>query len=666
MLCRARPQRELPTQFCRLESRVKKKTKAQPKNDPGPKNILCVFLRDGAASTDRPSWLLTLPVFVFVAAMSYCHTGDLDLFFHLKTGEWVSQHKAIPHLDPFSLTAAGQPWVAHEWLSGLSLYLAHQACGLAGVIGLKTLLVTGLFVVTAMSARARGARAGATTLVLAASYAISRWRFTERPETLSLLIAAAFVLVYEISTTRRALLWLLPALQLVWANAHGGTALLGWALAGIFLLDRACELGWPGSLGHFLGRRELWAAWGAFLGVIAVSFANPNVWRALFYGLLRTESPLKIREFQPLSSYGFGPNVVVYVFMGWAIVHGALLLISPRKARVYEWLLFPSMLLLGFSFFRFRSLFALLLAPSLAWQLSQGQWAARVRAWIPALAAALLLARVAVTDAAAYGFRFGAGLRPELPVEASEFVKSSGMAGRMFNTYEHGGYLMWTLPPPFKVFIDGREDVYVKNGVLGEYLSCFNSRGNWQQIVAKYGIDFAVVNYPESPPASLEACIDRTAFDRAEWALVHFDDSAAVYVRRNGRNDEIVRRHEIKTVEPFQLSTYLDAIAGDPPRLALFLKETDDNLLRHPNSYRTHFVRGLLAVKRGPQFLAEAVREFQSTAAANPDYAPAYFNLGGVLSYLGRFSEARAAYERVLALGENRGAAEQLERLRSR
>ena len=34
----------------------------------------------------------------------------------------------------------------------------------------------------------------------------------------------------------------LPGVQLLWVNIHGGTALLGWALAGTLLLDRAWEL----------------------------------------------------------------------------------------------------------------------------------------------------------------------------------------------------------------------------------------------------------------------------------------------------------------------------------------------------------------------------------------------------------------------------------------
>ena len=145
------------------------------------------------------------------------------------------------------LHRAGQPWIAHEWLFGLFSFLMYQAAGLAGLIGAKALLVAGLLALTAWAAHVRGAAAGMTVMVLAACYAISRHRFAERPELLSLPIAVAFLLIYDQSRKRPRLILLLPALQLLWVNLHGGTALLGWGLAGAFLLDRAWQLRRPGT-----------------------------------------------------------------------------------------------------------------------------------------------------------------------------------------------------------------------------------------------------------------------------------------------------------------------------------------------------------------------------------------------------------------------------------
>ena len=178
----------------------------------------------------------------FVLVLSFCNIRSLDLWWHLKTGEWIWQQHSIPHADPFSHSAGGQPWISHEWLFGLLSYLAYAAGGVTGLVSAKAFLIAALFVLVAQTARTRGVSPGMTFLVLAACYAISRFRFTERPELFSTSFAASFILAHEISRRRTWLLMALPAVQLIWVNIHGGTALLGWALAGTILLDRAWEL----------------------------------------------------------------------------------------------------------------------------------------------------------------------------------------------------------------------------------------------------------------------------------------------------------------------------------------------------------------------------------------------------------------------------------------
>ena len=44
--------------------------------------------------------------------------NDGDTYWHLASGAWMLDHRQVPHADPFSFTPFGQPWGAHEWLSG--------------------------------------------------------------------------------------------------------------------------------------------------------------------------------------------------------------------------------------------------------------------------------------------------------------------------------------------------------------------------------------------------------------------------------------------------------------------------------------------------------------------------------------------------------------------
>src|SRR6476660_3221128 len=59
--------------------------------------------------------------------------NDGDVSWHIATGQWILDHHAIPHADPFSFTWAGRPWVPIEWLAEVFYASAHRLAGYAGI-----------------------------------------------------------------------------------------------------------------------------------------------------------------------------------------------------------------------------------------------------------------------------------------------------------------------------------------------------------------------------------------------------------------------------------------------------------------------------------------------------------------------------------------------------
>ena len=55
-------------------------------------------------------------------AMTARSATDPDLWWHLRTGQWIVETGHVPHSDPFSFTRAGHAWVSHEWLSEVVFY----------------------------------------------------------------------------------------------------------------------------------------------------------------------------------------------------------------------------------------------------------------------------------------------------------------------------------------------------------------------------------------------------------------------------------------------------------------------------------------------------------------------------------------------------------------
>src|SRR6185437_13261423 len=69
------------------------------------------------ASSQLLMWAALVIVFSVIPLL-WLHAGnvtDADIWWHMRTGEWILQHHQVPHVDPFSATTMGHPWVDYSW-----------------------------------------------------------------------------------------------------------------------------------------------------------------------------------------------------------------------------------------------------------------------------------------------------------------------------------------------------------------------------------------------------------------------------------------------------------------------------------------------------------------------------------------------------------------------
>ncbi len=83
--------------------------------------------------------VLLLPAIWLLVQGDIC---DPDIWWHLRTGRWIVEHRALPTVDYFSDYGQGKPWLARSWLAELLLYGLCQAFGFFGLrIFLATMAV---------------------------------------------------------------------------------------------------------------------------------------------------------------------------------------------------------------------------------------------------------------------------------------------------------------------------------------------------------------------------------------------------------------------------------------------------------------------------------------------------------------------------------------------
>ena len=458
-----------------------------------------------------------VPPLALIALGAVCLLGlfsteaaDTDFWWHLKTGKYVVQRRALPAPDPFSYTAyLGRPAYAgeekvryfnltHEWLAQAVWYLIWRFGGFGAVVLWKAVLLTAFCGLGGVIASRRGGSVYWGLAAAGATVSVARWFSADRPALVSFLLVAVFVWILE----RDRPLWLLPVLSAVWANSHGGF-FLGWIVVGAYAAAAP---------------RKLWRI--AAL-TVAASVLNPNHIRILEVLLAYRQSNLQQMLVEWSRPPLWGPP---YAFPALLWGGAAVLALGWRRVKLSDWILFGLFAAAAVTAFRNVVLVAFLAPVLIA---TYWPWRRPLPALAgPVAAAALGLALVVGVWQGKF-FQLRAALW-RFPEGASRFLVEHRITGPMFNTYELGGYLLWRLWPQQKVFIDGRS---LNESVFRDYQNAISLQD--RGVLDRYGVQIVVANAFESTSGVIYPLVlalgDRSA---TAWNLVYEDPQAVVFARQ--------------------------------------------------------------------------------------------------------------------------------------
>src|SRR5262249_7763848 len=71
-----------------------------------------------------------LLLWIFFSGGGKALLGDGDTGWHIRTGDYILSHRAVPHKDIFLFTTPDAPWFAWEWLTDILFSALHQAWGI--------------------------------------------------------------------------------------------------------------------------------------------------------------------------------------------------------------------------------------------------------------------------------------------------------------------------------------------------------------------------------------------------------------------------------------------------------------------------------------------------------------------------------------------------------
>ncbi len=485
--------------------------------------------------------LLVLVFMLVLFAGAVRPVTDPDFWWHLKTGQHIVEGGGIPHSDIYSTIFFGREWITHEWLSELFIYGIYRATGLGGLILVFSLIITaGFWIAYQRSARRVGhPYIPGCALILGGLTAAPTWGV--RPQMFSFLFASIYVAIlgkYADDEKSRALWWLVP-LMVVWVNMHAGfamgPALMVLTIAGLILeglMERA------DSLAVIWRRVRPLILVGMLCG--AAIMLNPHGARMYMYPFETLKSHAMMKYIEEWLSPNFQePMFLPFMLMVFATL--SVMALSRKRPRLLDLFLLLATAAGAMRSARNIPFFVLIAMPLLAehswsWLTAHrwGQWLTRPEKRevgsqaILKTALNLVLLIALPLGVAALRLERSMANQPSsearvYPVGAVDFIRAQKPPQPMFNDYGWGGYLIWKLYPDYRVYIDGRADVY-GDAFMEEFLSTQSGHAGWRGPLDKYGVRTVLIK----PDLALASLLRQDS----GWQNVFEDQQAVIFVKK--------------------------------------------------------------------------------------------------------------------------------------
>ena len=472
-----------------------------------------------------------------------------DLGRHLKNGQLFVETGVIPKTNLYSYTFPDQPFVNHHWGSGVVFFLIHRLAGFQG-LSLFFILLSLVSFLLFFHLAWRFSRFDVAAVASAVVIPLLATRIEIRPEVFSYFFSALFfwILVRE---RENAFSWrtlfLLPVLEIFWVNLHI-YFFMGLVLIGVFILEDLVSKR-TAHLKRLLVIGAL-TALACLVNPFGIAGAVYPLMISHHYGYLIVENrPVWLIE----KIVRYPPGFYFKVVFGWLTAGWIFAAVQTVKGKgrisiaaailslmlgAAAWLAPRNFALFGY----FALPLSAMLLKDLFPENSERGVSRAVRSFL--LVVAILAGALAIQIfywRAPYGPR-GIGLKEGVDGSAEFFLKE-GIAGPILNNYDIGGYLIYSLYPMHRVFVDNRPEAYPASFFQDTYVPLQEKEERWQEEQKRYGFNCIFFQRNDFTPWAQDFLVRR--IQDPAWAPVYVDDDTILLLRRGGPNESTIRQYEL-------------------------------------------------------------------------------------------------------------------------
>jgi hypothetical protein len=472
---------------------------------------------------------------VFLAFLTPMELGDV--WWHMRTGQWILQHHTLPQEDPFSIYTEVTPKNSFVlkgfWLCQIMLYGIYRLFDFYGLIVLKSVLFTSTFFILHRLVKGYGLKAPLSYIVLIPVIYLATYYDEIRPQTFSFFFFALTIYLLERKRgspprTAKDMLhcyWPLFAVMPLWSNIHPGFV-IGDAIIVAYMLESIIS-------SAFKKPRKLQTYFIiACLLSVALSSLNPNGLKAIIITMkmLATSAAgsASIHEHLPLKEFASftHENYLYLTVIGLIVCAFLSFILRIKTLDILHLFLVSSLSYTAIKSFRAGIFFAIFATVAIGRNLSILRQPRQIR---HPLVQTSVLAAIVMVMILLLGQRTiltqPVMNKSIFPLKAAAFIETQALPGNIYHPYEWGGYLIWRLYPEYRVFIDGRA-----LGLRKEHTDVLLARPQWEEILERYGVN-TVLYWPLLPYRGNVPPIIFALLKDDAWSPVYWDLQCIIFVR---------------------------------------------------------------------------------------------------------------------------------------
>ncbi len=338
--------------------------------------------------------------------------------------------------------------------------------------------------------------------------------------------------------------------MLLWVNLHGGF-IIGIVLNGIYLTGNIAKVVAATGDAKESHMKKIRVLGLITIGCFLTTLINPYGYHILLFPFRLTSDKYIMDSIIEFFSPNFhDPLVFKYLLLLMITVFA----ISKKSLNIIELMLTVLFTYMALYSIRYIPLFAIIMAIILVKQADYiaNQSDTRFMSFMKKRAE-----RISSVDSSATGYLWPiAGIlvglialinanvvhrfdKETFPVAAVEFLQQEHLKGNMFNNDQFGDYIIYKAWPEYRVFFDGRSDMYGAQRIK-EYYEITRIEPGWEDVLKKYDINWIIYNN--------KSTLSQFLLQRDDWKLIYADKVANIFMKNKPEN--LVWMEKYKNIRP--------------------------------------------------------------------------------------------------------------------